>query len=216
MRGPLARTFLATSLAFASVSSVLAGSNDPPSNPPCSQPNVVKAAAPNVVVEVPPPNVVIRANQSAACSEKECWLKRCCHFGCKQAVYVQQMMMPAVGVQPLAPMPYQPMSIAPMAPMPYQPFSMAPMAYPPMNLQPLSLSIVPSAPTAPAAPDAATMDVNQALRKITLQLDTLTKVVEKHNDFLTSHEKRIQRLETWLGNKDNLGKPLPALKPEDH
>ena len=36
---------------------------------------MVSASAPNVIVEVPPPNVVIRAGAPAECLERECLLR---------------------------------------------------------------------------------------------------------------------------------------------
>jgi hypothetical protein len=60
------------------------------------------------------------------------------------------------------------------------------------------------------------MDCNQALRRVTSQLKTLTEVVDRHSDFLTSHEKRLQRLEKYLKAKGTELPGLPDLKAEDH
>jgi hypothetical protein len=62
------------------------------------------------------------------------------------------------------------------------------------------------------------MDCNQALKSITKEIETLTNVVKKHHELLTSHEKRLQRLEAWASDKDLFknAKILPPLKDEDH
>jgi hypothetical protein len=65
------------------------------------------------------------------------------------------------------------------------------------------------------------MDCNQALRQLTAQVETLTKVVDRHSDFLKVHEARLIRLEKFLaenefepaakkGEKTNLKLPLPT------
>jgi hypothetical protein len=224
-----------------------------------------------VVVEVPPPNVIVRPAAAPVCAEGDCWFRRCCHFHRCAPVYVQPV-IPAYSAPAMAPVAVQPFSYAPApvaAPVAVQPFSYAPapVAAPvavqplsvapaapvaaPVAIQPLSLSVAPSAPvalqslslsvaptapvaapqsvnlvlpvhaapaapTAPTAPEGPGMDCNQALRKVTSQIETLTKVVDKHNDYLKSHEKRLQRLEDYLSKTENLKKPLPPLEDKDH
>ena len=51
---------------------------------PAAAPSAVQTAAPKVIIEVPPPNVIIRA--AGGCGEKECFLKQICNWGCKQHV----------------------------------------------------------------------------------------------------------------------------------
>jgi hypothetical protein len=133
-------------------------------------------------------------------------------------VSYQPMMAPApVNFQPIsmapAPVNFQPM-MAP-APVNFQPistYSPAPVAtfqplsvgaYQPMAAPqsitltlPVSAAPAPTAP-APTAPDTST-DVNQALRRVTAQIKTLTDAVDKHTYFLKVHEQRITSMETYL------------------
>jgi hypothetical protein len=230
----------------------------PPCGTPCAPPTVVGVAAPKVIVEVPPPQVVLRQSGSPACVEQEGLIKRCCHFGqratCVQPIYpVASAPMAPLTIQPVsvAPMTYQPIAAPVAAPLTYQPLAApvaAPMTYSPvaapMTYQPLAapmaaptsfqpmaapqaiivpLAVNPAAPTPPAAPAAPTAtdsgtDCNKALQRVTAQMETLTKVVEKHTLILTSHERRIQRMEDYL--KDNPTKndktlPLPSASDKD-
>jgi hypothetical protein len=223
-----------------------------------------------VVIELSPPEVVVKP-----AAEHECFFKRCCHW-CKHPVYVQPVAPMAVAPMAVAPMAVAPMavqsavpsySVAPAAtsfavqpaavqsfavqpaavqsyavqPAAVQSFavqpaatsfavqslSLAPAAATSMAVQPLSLSIAPQAVTTPqaltltipATPSAATaeatrgtsgMDVNQALRRLSVQIETLTKVVERHGDLLTDHEKRLQDLE-----KPKKAEPIKLPKDKD-
>jgi hypothetical protein len=60
------------------------------------------------------------------------------------------------------------------------------------------------------------MDCNQALRRITKQVETLTAAVDQHSDYLTVHEKRLNKIEKFLDGMKTGDKTFtrPA-KPED-
>ncbi len=71
------------------------------------------------------------------------------------------------------------------------------------------------------------MDCNQALKRITKQVETLTAAVDQHSDYLTVHEKRLIRIEKFLdgatlNNKlfkapataDDLDKEPSAVQPK--
>src|SRR5260370_15342582 len=93
----------------------------------------------------------------------------------------------------------------PMAPTFAMPQPMAPQAIlVPMVMGPQGPQ-APTPPTPPTTPDSGT-DCNRALQRVTAQMETLTKVVEKHTIIMTSHERRIQAMEDWLQNPDNLKK----------
>src|SRR5207248_11526368 len=108
---------------------------------PAAAPSSVQTAAPKVIIEVPPPNVIIKA--AGGCGEKECFLKQICNWGCKQHVchphYTFQMAPVAPMYAPVAPM------YAPVAP------TYAPVA--PTYVQPVAPTYAPVAPAyAPVAP----------------------------------------------------------------
>jgi hypothetical protein len=121
-----------------------------------------------------------------------------------------------------APMAAPTLSLAPTAaPMTLSSLSLAPTAS--LNLQPVAspqavlvpVAANPAAPTNPTAPTSPTsdsgMDCNKALQKLTSQMETLTKVVEKHTLILSSHERRIQRMEDYLAiDPKDRNKPLPV------
>jgi hypothetical protein len=62
------------------------------------------------------------------------------------------------------------------------------------------------------------MNVNEALRKLSTAMETLTKIVDRHADYLLDHEKccddhekRIKNLEDWKAKlPKNLQNPQPA------
>ena len=238
MRGSFTCALVAASLAFAGAPALRAECHDAPcSSPcssPCSAPTVVNASAPNVIVDVPPPNIIIRAVGTAECGEHECLIKRCCHL-CRPC-YVQPA-MPTYGA-PAGPVMYQAAPLAPSyafqaAPLaPSYAFQAAPaapsyafQAAPSFAFQaapvapsfafqaapaaaPMMVQLVPAAaPAAPAAPN--TMDCNQALQKITKEIETLKDAVDQHSDYIKIHEMRLLRIE------DQLNKTAPEAKKFD-
>jgi hypothetical protein len=234
----LKRTFFACVLVVASLAIVQERAAQAGSScSSCGQSSTVEAPVQKVVVEVPPPNVIIRACGSSA--DQGCGVKRCCHFLCRPTC-AQPAYAPAYA--PAAPMAIQPMAVVPAAPtyayqqpvapavayqQPVAPFAFSqpvaptfayqqPIAAPQTVYVPVMAAppAAPTAPTPPAASDSGT-DANKALQRITAQMETLTKVVEKHTTILTSHEDRIQRMEKWLGDKNNLQNNLPPLKESD-
>jgi hypothetical protein len=273
MRGPLTFALVVASLSLAGTTAVRAECKDAPCSPECESPTVVNAHAPNVIVEVPPPNIIIRAVGQSECVERECFIKRCCHL-CRPC-YVQPT-APVYSVQAAAPIMYQQAPVAyqqapvafqqapvayQQAPVAYQQapvaFQQAPVAYQqapvafqqapvsfqaapvsfqaapisfqaaPVSFQaapvaaPVNFTLTQAAPAAPAAPVAPVspesgMDCNQALRKITKQVETLTAAVDQHSDYLTVHEKRLNKIEKFLdGMKNGDNKFSRPAKAED-
>lgn len=96
-------------------------------------------------------------------------------------------------------------------------FQAAPVAAAPITLQ-LAAPVAPAPPAPTPAPTTSsnTMDVNEALRKVTKQVETLTAAIDQHSDYLTVHEKRLQRIENYLNSKDATGfPPITDLKALD-
>jgi len=275
MRGPVTLALFAASFGIV-VPAVRAECHDCSSPCPsaCSSPTVVNASAPNVIVEVPPPNVIIRASAPTECVERDCFVKRCCHFCrpiCVQPAPAYSMQAPVMyqAAPVAAPVMYQPAPVAApisfqAAPMSFQPapvaapisFQAAPMSFQaapisfqaaPMSFQPApvaapisfqaapisfqqapiaapvayQLAPVAAAPTA-AAPTAAPvssesgMDCNQALRKITKEVETLTAAVDQHSDYLKIHEMRLLRIEDYLhSNPTAKDKPFDIITDLD-
>jgi hypothetical protein len=81
-----------------------------------------------------------------------------------------------------------------------QPFSLQPAAATSLSVQPLALSlaVVPSGTPPTARGEGTTptgMELNEALKKLSSQVETLTKVATRHADLLSDHETRIKALE---------------------
>ena len=202
---------------------------------PCPPARVVCAQAPKVIVEVPPPNVIIRAAAApCATAPRETLLQKICHFGCHQhhphhhhqfvqqafvqPMAVQQFAVQQFAVQPMAVQHFVAPQAAPqfmVAPQAAPQFAVAPQAAPQMLT--FQLAVAPQAPAAtpPVAPAATPANTGEtcdaALRRITSQMETLTKVVETHTLVLTSHEDRIKRLEDWAANAKTQVPAIPAL-----
>ncbi|MBV8092854.1 MAG: hypothetical protein JO110_06420, partial [Acetobacteraceae bacterium] len=77
-----------------------------------------------------------------------------------------------------------------------------------------------STPTASAPTLAASVpggDINQALQRITGQMETLTRIIDRHTTVLTAHETRLQRMEDYLAKpiseRDKAALPLPKAQP---
>jgi hypothetical protein len=89
--------------------------------------------------------------------------------------------------------------------------SIAPLA-PVAMVAPAAPPAAPAAPP-PAASDSGT-DINTALKRMTNQIDNLTKAIDKHTEFIAEHENRMQFIENYLNSKDfSNTKPLGVWKP---
>jgi hypothetical protein len=272
MRGPLTLALFAASVGFAAAPARAAESHDDACSSPCSSPNVVNASAPNVIVEVPPPNVIIRAGGSSECGEREGFVKRCCHF-CRPICV--QPVAPAYSVQAQAPVMYQaapvaapisfqaapvaapisfqpapvaapisfqaapvaaPISFQPApvaAPISFQPapvaapiaFQAAPVAFQPApvaapvayQLTPVAANPAPTAPapTAPTPSAESGITANEALKRITKDVETLTAAVDQHSDYIKIHEMRLLRIEDYLHANPAKDKPFDIITDID-
>ncbi|QDU24314.1 polyadenylate binding domain-containing protein [Urbifossiella limnaea] len=112
---------------------------------PCPPARTVCAPTPKVIVEVPPPNVIIRAAAPCAPECKETLFQKICHFSC----HPHHRSAPMQYVQPAAPMQYvQPAPVQYMqAPVQYvQPAPVQMMQAPVQYVQPAPVQYMQAAP----------------------------------------------------------------------
>jgi hypothetical protein len=82
---------------------------------------------------------------------------------------------------------------------------------PPCPGQPQAVAPQPTAPPAPTTPAAGSMEVNEALKKLSNSVDLLTKMVSRHTDLLDYQDQRLRIIESRVRNIPNDwdGKKLP-------